>query len=230
MEEHNSFGDTALHWCAKKGHTNVARLLINTYGASQECVNLDKCTPLHIAVEAGHKAMVKFLLECDSVEKPLVAMDAKGDTALSLSQKGHHVDINKMVVKRLSMFTDELGPILDNFNFDGLGGLSVGPEVLLPISRGGSRGGSRINRDLMMHDSSRGDSRGTNKGSEYRGSILRGGSRGASRGSGNVTFRQQVGHHPFFDRFTIPQSMNTLVRSHHEILIHNHLTSSFLSF
>ena len=233
MEEHNSFGDTALHWCAKKGHTDVARLLINVYNASQECVNLNKCTPLHVAVEAGHKAMVKFLLESDSVEVPLVALDGKGDTALTLSQKGNNVDINKMVVKRLSMFTDELGPILDNFNFGGLGDPGPGPDVLLPISRGGSRGGSRngtrINRDLMMQDSSRGDSRGTNKGGggggdplnprgEYRGSILRGssrgesrGSRGASRGSAGVTFRQVCLHittlnpfdHPLINTVTI---------------------------
>jgi len=200
VEEHNSFGDTALHWCAKKGHTDVARLLINSYGASQECVNLDKSTPLHVAVAAGHKSMVKFLLESDAVGPPLVAMNAEGDTPLTLSQKGHNSDINKMVVKRLSMFTDELGPILDNFKFDGLG--DTGPDVLQPLSRGGSRGGVRINRELaMLNDSCRSvDSRGTNKGtgSEYKGgSILRGssrgesrGSRGASRGSGNVTFRQ----------------------------------------
>ena len=200
VEEHNSFGDTALHWCAKKGHTDVARLLINSYGASQECVNLDKSTPLHVAVAAGHKSIVKFLLESDAVGPPLVAINVEGETPLTLSQKGHDIAINKMVVKRLSMFTDELGPILDNFNFDGLGG--SGPDVLLPLSRGGSRGGARINRDIPMHDSCRSDSRGTNKGSEYKGSILRGssrgesrGSRGASRGSGNVTFRKVPSYH-----------------------------------
>lgn len=54
-------GYTPLHWAAKNGHTDVARLLLVNKAEINAKTNIG-WTPLHEAADGGHKDLVEFLL------------------------------------------------------------------------------------------------------------------------------------------------------------------------
>jgi len=58
---------TALHYAAKKGHTNVVEYLLNN-GANPKTKNLKDETPLCLASIKKHMGIVELLLE--KMEKP----------------------------------------------------------------------------------------------------------------------------------------------------------------
>ena len=54
---------SAIHFAAKGGHIQVAELLLS-YGADKEMLScISEKRPLHLAVQAGHVAMVRYLLD-----------------------------------------------------------------------------------------------------------------------------------------------------------------------
>ena len=53
---------TPLHYAAKEGHTEVAKILLEKQAAIDP-LDENECTPLHHAAQWGHTATVKLLLE-----------------------------------------------------------------------------------------------------------------------------------------------------------------------
>ncbi len=75
-------GGTALIYASEKGHTEIARLLLQ-YGAKVNTIEnsfREEWTALIMAASEGHKDIVKLLLSVSGVE--INIQDADGDTAL----------------------------------------------------------------------------------------------------------------------------------------------------
>ena len=77
-------GKTALHFAARRGHSQVAKLLLE-YGAEKDIATADVHgkTPLHIAAFHGHDEVVRLLLEFGA-KKELATADNGIPAALVL--------------------------------------------------------------------------------------------------------------------------------------------------
>lgn len=95
-------GDTALHWCAYKGHVELMRLLMYSGVDLQKTDNFGS-TPLHLACLSGNLYCVRMLCEKSNVD--LEPKDKNGKTPLQLAQSHRHADIVKLLknmIKRRS--------------------------------------------------------------------------------------------------------------------------------
>ncbi|XP_064464760.1 death-associated protein kinase 1-like [Ornithodoros turicata] len=80
--------NTALHWSARKGHTNLVKLLIPFY-TSVDVINVNRMTPMHVCASNGHLDIVKLLL----LRSRLSSRDKGGRTPLDLACESGAVDI-----------------------------------------------------------------------------------------------------------------------------------------
>ena len=75
---------TLLHHAAKCGWTDVCRTLVEDYQCNVEDTDADGCSVLHIACEAGHPSVVKYLLTLRSVSATASAKNYYGSTPMEL--------------------------------------------------------------------------------------------------------------------------------------------------
>ena len=96
-------GRNMLIEAASGGHYTLARMLLVEYKASPRCTSmLGKSTPLHIAVQHGHRQMCALLL---SFGADVNAKDKQGNTPL-------HYCTNKLILRLLLKF--DCDPLLVN--------------------------------------------------------------------------------------------------------------------
>ncbi|XP_064464383.1 uncharacterized protein LOC135375642 [Ornithodoros turicata] len=81
-------GNTALHWSASKGHTNVVKILIPFY-TSVDVINVLRRTPMHECASNGHLDVVKLLL----LRSRMSFRDMLGRTPLHSACESDEVDI-----------------------------------------------------------------------------------------------------------------------------------------
>mmetsp|Transcript_175864 Transcript_175864/g.563848 ORF Transcript_175864/g.563848 Transcript_175864/m.563848 type:complete len:262 (-) Transcript_175864:328-1113(-) len=85
----DDFGIAALHGAAKKGHVEVAQLLVD-WGADVHAKQRWGETPLHYACKYGRTAVVSLLLAHGADAE---AGCAKGQTPADVAQKRHHYGV-----------------------------------------------------------------------------------------------------------------------------------------
>jgi pectate lyase len=90
----DSFGKTALHRAAISGHTNIAKLLIDS-GARLDA-KTGGSTALHYAIEYGHKDMVRLLLNCGA---DINAKNDKDKTPIELVGRRNRQEIINLLKK-----------------------------------------------------------------------------------------------------------------------------------
>ena len=77
-------GETALHWAADKGHTEVLRLLL-AHGADVNAVDGDGLSALHYAALADQRAAAELLAAAPGARLDLRGGDGDGDTAADVA-------------------------------------------------------------------------------------------------------------------------------------------------
>jgi ankyrin repeat protein len=82
-------GMTALHWAALNGDLALVGILEHAGANLKAATRIDKATPLLLAAENGHAAVVRALLEVGADAK---ATDANGTTALMLAAAAGQAD------------------------------------------------------------------------------------------------------------------------------------------
>ena len=86
------FGDTPLHRAAKNGHTEIARIFMDTIAESDNNPpNCDGITPLHNAARNGHWKTVQMFVENIKYLSPRTD---SGDTPLHLAAKNGHLKVS----------------------------------------------------------------------------------------------------------------------------------------
>ena len=86
--------ESLLHWAAREGHTEIARILIDRNQIEVDAVNKHKWTPLHWAVREGHYDTARLLLE-KRADKNLKT--GNGQTPIDLARRYHENDIIKLL-------------------------------------------------------------------------------------------------------------------------------------
>lgn len=90
---------TPLHWASKYGNKTAANLLIERKKANINALDKDSGTPLHLASENGHEAIVKLLLEKGA---DLEALDSDDSTPLHrASENGYHEVVKLLLHKKV---------------------------------------------------------------------------------------------------------------------------------
>ena len=79
-----------LHWAAREGHTEIARILIGKHQIDVDAFNKYKWTPLHWTAKEGHYNTAKLLLE-NKADRNLKT--GEGETAIDVAQRYHENDI-----------------------------------------------------------------------------------------------------------------------------------------
>ena len=107
-QQNHSNGTSVLHDAARKGHTDVGKLLLR-YQADYEILDNQKRSPLHHATRGGNREFAKALLEraWEDGDKPrfwrfVNARDGNGD----LAWKGVKKDVRDMALNVLGSFGD----------------------------------------------------------------------------------------------------------------------------
>ncbi|XVF32667.1 hypothetical protein REPUB_Repub17cG0102200 [Reevesia pubescens] len=80
-------GRTLIHIAASQGYTEVIRFCLSV-GGNPEILDIDSCTPLHLAAQEGHLDAVGCLLEASSYAKS--ALNKQGKTAFALAVENGH--------------------------------------------------------------------------------------------------------------------------------------------
>jgi hypothetical protein len=83
----DSFGWTALHFAAERGHTDMVSFLVSTHGLCANSVDIYNNTPLHFAAEFGHTDTINALIKQKS---NINAINNHGQTALHLAAEMNH--------------------------------------------------------------------------------------------------------------------------------------------
>jgi cytohesin len=84
--------ETALHYAARDGHTEIVQLLLEK-GASSNCRDYQGRMAVHNAAERGHAEIVQLLLNASFRE-----MEGE-DTAIALAARNHHWDCVRMFIE-----------------------------------------------------------------------------------------------------------------------------------
>jgi ankyrin repeat protein len=92
-----SYGSTALHYAARKGHIEVARALLQA-GANARKSNKDSQTPLHWASNKGCIEIVRALLEAGA-GADVRKCDKYSDSPISFACKGKHLEVFRALVE-----------------------------------------------------------------------------------------------------------------------------------
>ena len=95
----STLGSTALHQAARKGHKEIANLLINN-GADVNAVTDNGVTPLHTSAGLGHKEIAELLIAKGANVNAKVALGPKqGLTALDAAIERNHPKIADLLRK-----------------------------------------------------------------------------------------------------------------------------------
>ena len=86
--------ESLLHWAAREGYTEIARILIDKHKIEVDAVNKHKWTPLHWAVREGHYDIARLLLE-NKADRNLKT--GNGQAPIDLAHRYHENDIIKLL-------------------------------------------------------------------------------------------------------------------------------------
>ena len=98
---HNEHGQTPLHIACQHMQFDIARLLVEVYGASPDIKDNKGCTPLHEACLAGDLNAVAYLL---GVCSNFTDTDVHGDTILHKACQSGNVATMRYIVVHMSIF------------------------------------------------------------------------------------------------------------------------------
>ena len=90
-------GMSALHWAAMKGDVELVAILVRAGANLKAATRIDEVTPLLLAAENGHTAVVRALLDAGADAN---ATDASGTTALMLAAGAGAADAIRSLVER----------------------------------------------------------------------------------------------------------------------------------
>ena len=99
INEKTIFGDTARHYAAKYGHTDLVELLIDK-GAKVNSRDRDGETPAHIAISRHYREIVDLLVAKGAAISPVHLAAYRADLATVIRSVKEQIDVNK---------TDEAG-------------------------------------------------------------------------------------------------------------------------
>ncbi|KXX75528.1 Vegetative incompatibility protein HET-E-1 [Madurella mycetomatis] len=92
----DSHDKTTLHWAARNGHENIARLLLDR-GANTKAQAGNSLTPLHWAAENGHENMARLLLDRGA---NIEAQDSDSLTPLYWAVRNGHENTARLLLDR----------------------------------------------------------------------------------------------------------------------------------
>jgi ankyrin repeat protein len=92
----NKYGYTPLHWAVRYNNFNVAKLLVEEYGAYINTYDNSRTTPLHEAVKSGSCEFVKLLAEYST---DVDISDGESRTPLYFASNEGHISIVKVLVE-----------------------------------------------------------------------------------------------------------------------------------
>lgn len=92
----DNFGETPLHYAAKKGHQTILLFLIQNNAKTNE-KNREGNTPLHLAVSNGHERCTKALIFCS--EDGVNDKNNIGNTPLHIAAKLGYLEIIKVLIE-----------------------------------------------------------------------------------------------------------------------------------
>lgn len=95
---------TALHYVAEREFDRVVSALLDN-GASVDVYDLDRCTPLHLAVRKGRVSCVRLLLDSGA---DVLAEDRNGDWPLDVAEDCHHVLIEAILRENMQRLLKQL--------------------------------------------------------------------------------------------------------------------------
>ena len=90
MESQEDTSRTSLMFAAQNGHLEACNYLIQNHGANVNAEDQFKYTPLSLAAQGGHSAVVKLLIE--SKADP-VTQTVYGETPLMIAARNGHAEV-----------------------------------------------------------------------------------------------------------------------------------------
>jgi hypothetical protein len=92
-------GDSAIHWAAYKGATDIVAVF-QYLGLSSDAPDAFGMTPLHLAAMRGALATVQFLLE--ELDADIMVHDKQGRSPLALAKIKGHRSVERYLAKRMT--------------------------------------------------------------------------------------------------------------------------------